>query len=323
MGGEATRSTTPAVLLEGPGKLRVTPLALTPPGREDVVVAVRWSGISTGTERLLYTGTMPPFPGLAYPLVPGYESVGEVVWCGPAAGLQPGEHVFVPGARCYRDAAGLFGGAARRLVVPAERVVRLSGPVGPSATLLALAATALHALDVGEVQAGADTLVVGHGSLGRLLARLTPLVAGDARGPRVWETSAERRRGARGYEVWAPEDDDRSGYHTIVDVSGDGSVLDGLVDRLAPGGRIVLAGFYDRPLSFHFAPAFLREAQLRVAAQWQPGDLHRVAELAASGRLSLDGLVTHQAPAQHAEQAYRTAFEDARCLKMVLDWRDL
>ena len=32
---------------------------------------VEWSGISTGTERLLWSGRMPPFPGLGYPLVPG------------------------------------------------------------------------------------------------------------------------------------------------------------------------------------------------------------------------------------------------------------
>jgi myo-inositol-1(or 4)-monophosphatase len=38
--------------------------------------AVLHSGISTGTERLLWDGTMPPFPGLGYPLVPGYETVG-------------------------------------------------------------------------------------------------------------------------------------------------------------------------------------------------------------------------------------------------------
>jgi bacteriochlorophyllide a dehydrogenase len=46
-----------------------------------VVVDVEWSGISTGTERLLFTGRMPPSPGMGYPLVPGYESVGRVRRC--------------------------------------------------------------------------------------------------------------------------------------------------------------------------------------------------------------------------------------------------
>ena len=84
---------------------------------------------------------------------------------------------------------------------------------------------------------------------------------------------------------------------------------------------MVLAGFYEAPLSFVFPPAFMREARIRVAAQWAPQDLVDVIALAGSGRLSLDGLVTHQSAATQADAAYRTAFDDADCLKMVLDWR--
>jgi 3-hydroxyethyl bacteriochlorophyllide a dehydrogenase len=39
-----------------------------------------------------------------------------------------------------------------------------------------------------------------------------------------------------------------------------------------------------------------------------------------SGKLSLDGLITHCVPATDADSAYRTAFTDAACLKMILDW---
>jgi 3-hydroxyethyl bacteriochlorophyllide a dehydrogenase len=84
----------------------------------------------------------------------------------------------------------------------------------------------------------------------------------------------------------------------------------------------VLAGFYDEPLSFTFPPAFMREAHIRVAAQWQPRDLIAVRELAESGRLDLDGLITHRQDPGQADAAYRTAFGDPACLKMILDWRN-
>ena len=90
-----------------------------------------------------------------------------------------------------------------------------------------------------------------------------------------------------------------------------------------PGGEIVLAGFYSQPLHFNFAPAFMREAQIRCAAEWQRPDLLAVRELAEAGRLSLDGLITHHEDATTAASAYRTAFGDLQCLKMVLDWRTL
>jgi 3-hydroxyethyl bacteriochlorophyllide a dehydrogenase len=90
---------------------------------------------------------------------------------------------------------------------------------------------------------------------------------------------------------------------------------------MAMGGEVVLAGFYDEPMSFTFPPAFMREARIRVAAQWQPADLIAVKNLAESGQLSLDGLITHRFLADDADNAYRTAFSDPRCLKMILDWR--
>jgi 3-hydroxyethyl bacteriochlorophyllide a dehydrogenase len=307
---------TMAVLLQEPEHLRLARLQLTPPGDDDVVVDVEWSGISTGTERLLWSGRMPHFPGMGYPLVPGYESVGRIASAGATSGRQAGERVFVPGARCFGPVRGLFGGAAQRLVVAGAKAVPVAETLREHAVLLALAATAYHA----AAGARQPDLIIGHGVLGRLLARLA-LVAG-APPPVVWESNPARREGAEGYAVIDPAGDARRDYRAIYDVSGDSGLLDSLIGRLAPGGEVVLAGFYAAPLSFAFPPAFLREARIRVAAEWREPDLAAVIALAGDGRLSLDGLITHCEPAPQAATAYRTAFTDPACLKMILDWRD-
>ncbi|WP_354543812.1 chlorophyll synthesis pathway protein BchC [Roseovarius sp. MBR-78] len=309
---------TRAVFLNGPEDLHLGRLALKTPGAGDIVVEIAHSGISTGTEKLFWTGTMPPFPGMGYPLVPGYEAAGEVVEADPATGYRPGDHVFVPGANCFEGAHGLFGGAAARLVSPAERVTRIDPAMEAEGALLALAATARHTM------AGLDKsmpdLIVGHGVLGRLLARLA--IAAGAPAPVVWEVEPGRRSGAEGYQVIAPEDDPRRDYRAIYDASGNAAILDDLIGRLAKGGEIVLAGFYPAGLSFAFPPAFMREARLRVAAEWTRGDLVAVRDLIETGALSLGGLITHQARAEDAPQAYRTAFGDPDCLKMILNWKD-
>ena len=117
------------------------------PAAGDVTVETLWSGVSAGTERLLFEGRMPAFPGMGYPLVPGYESVGRVVDAGPEAKIAIGTQVFVPGAKCFGDSVRcVHGGAASLLVAPASRVVPVSAGLGENAVLLALAATALHAL---------------------------------------------------------------------------------------------------------------------------------------------------------------------------------
>ncbi|MEO1273867.1 MAG: chlorophyll synthesis pathway protein BchC [Pseudomonadota bacterium] len=308
---------TTAVLMRAPGDISLDTLELRAPNVDEIVVEIAYSGVSAGTERLLWTGRMPPFPGMGYPLVPGYESVGEVVEAGPLAGVPVGTTVFVPGADCYEGARGLFGGAARRIVSRADRAVRLSGAPGPEAALIALAATARHAI------AGLDTelpdLIVGHGVMGRLLARLT--LAAGGRPPVVWECASERRAGDYPYPVIDPGDDPKRLYRTIYDVSGDGAQLDRLIPRLEKGGEIVLAGFYAEPLSFAFPPAFMKEARLRVAAEWTPSDMQATRLLIEEGHLALDGLISHTAPAAGASAAYKTAFDDPACLKMILNWK--
>jgi 3-hydroxyethyl bacteriochlorophyllide a dehydrogenase len=303
---------TNAVVLDAPGQIGIRALALTPPGDEDVVVDIAWSGISTGTERLLYTGRMPSFPGMGYPLVPGYESAGFVSDAGKNAGVEIGQFVYVPGASCYGEIRGLFGGSAQRVVTRGARVVKLRDTLGENATLLALAATAQHAITVG----GTPDLIIGHGTLGRLVARLAVLAGGT---PVVWEHNPARRCGTQGYTAIDPAEDTDGRYRTIIDVSGAADLLDTLIGRLKPGGAVVLAGFYDS-IQFAFAPAFMREARVLIAAQWQPADLAAVVSHAESGALSLDNLITHRRPASDAQDAYRIAFGDPACLKMSLDW---
>lgn len=307
-----------AVVIEGPERLSLDRLSLQNPADDDIVVTTEWSGISTGTERLLWSGKMPPFPGMGYPLVPGYESVGRIESVGRnARHRRVGERVFVPGARCFGEVRGLFGGAASRLVVPAARVTPIDESLGENAVLLALAATARHTFAAPHAEP--PELIVGHGVLGRLLARLT--IASGAPAPTVWERDAARSAGGEGYRVCDPEEDERRNYRSVYDVSGDASILDALIGRLAPGGEVVLAGFYTEPMSFNFTAAFMREARLRVAAEWKDSDLAAVLQWIAEGRLSLDGLITHRAVAADADQAYRRAFGDSGCLKMILDWR--
>lgn len=307
-----------AVIVEKPECLRIGPLPLAPACEGDVVIETMMSGISTGTERLLFSGRMPHFPGMGYPLVPGYETIGRVVQSN-ADTLSVGDPVFVPGANCFGDVRGLFGGAASKLVVPAARVARIDDDFGQNAVLLALAATARHA--IAASQATPPDLIVGHGVLGRLLARLAVAMPGPK--PVVWEADPARAEGAVGYDVVRPEDDDRHDYRAIYDVSGDPAILDRLIARLAPGGEIVLAGFYSQPLSFAFPPAFMREARMRIAAEWKPDDLQAVLALIGQGTLSLDGLLTHTLPAEKAADAYDIAFNDPACLKMTLDWSSL
>ena len=311
-----------AIVFEAPLSIAVRTLELAPMGPRDVEVAVSFSGISTGTERLLWDGTMPPFPGLSYPLVPGYETVGTVAQMGAeVTGLSLGDLVFLPGSYAFQGVQNIFGGSGSRLVVPHERAVKLDAALGVKGVLLALAATAHHVFTVGRegLPLAYPDLIIGHGIMGRLLARM--VVAAGKPAPVVWETQAVRQSGALGYGVIHPDDDARKDYRCICDVSGDSGILNRVIPKMAPGGEVVLAGFYKQDLSFSYAMAFMREASIRVAAQWKKHDLDAVVAMFHNGSLPLEGLITHFETPQRAQQAYEVAFGDPQCLKMVIDWR--
>ncbi|MFM7342396.1 MAG: alcohol dehydrogenase catalytic domain-containing protein, partial [Betaproteobacteria bacterium] len=166
-----------AIVFQNPRRLSVQSLDLRPLGPGQIEVEVDFSGISTGTERLLWDGSMPAFPGMGYPLVPGYETTGLVVGLHPEGneGLSLGDRVFVPGSYSFEGVHNLFGGAGSRLIAASSRVVKVSTALERNATLLALAATAYHSVAMGGTRepAAPPALIVGHGIMGRLLARLT------------------------------------------------------------------------------------------------------------------------------------------------------
>ena len=304
-----------AVVIDQPQQVMLRRLALDLPGETDVLVEIDWSGVSAGTEKLLWSGEMPPFPGMGYPLVPGYEAVGRITEATGVNRARIGDSVFVPGARCFGDVRGLFGGNAARVVLPAARAIAIEPDLGEQGVLLALAATAQHALRM----AGAPPeLIIGHGVLGRLLARLA-VAAGQA--PMVWERHPQRMQAGAGYDVIEPESDSRRDYRCVIDASGDVGILDQAIARLARQGRLILAGFYPGRVDFAFAPAFMREITIAIAAEWQSEDLDQVLACLRARQLSLDGLITHHAPAHAAAEAYHTAFDAADCLKLLIDWR--
>ena len=239
---------TKAVVMTGPKKLSLEALKVREPNKDEVVVEIKYSGISSGTEKLFWSGQMPHFPGMGYPLVPGYESVGEIVSAATDTGFKTGDYVFVPGANCFGEIRGLFGGTAKTLVTSAERIIKIDSSMKEQGALFALAATARHAI-AGFGNELPD-LIVGHGVLGRLLARLT--IAAGGKPPTVWELNDDRIGDATEYSVIHPDKDIRKNYKSIYDVSGDSSIVDNLVARIEKGGEIVLAGFYPGNINFAF-----------------------------------------------------------------------
>lgn len=164
-----------AFWLAAPGRGEIRDEALPVAADGDVVVRALFSGISRGTESLVFQGRVPPaeyrrmrapfqagdFPA---PVKYGYASVG-LVEAGPP-GLQ-GQHVFA----LYPHQT--------RYVVPASAAHLLPAGVPPARAILAAnLETALNGVWDAGVQPGDRVTVVGGGAVGCLVAWLAGRVPG-------------------------------------------------------------------------------------------------------------------------------------------------
>ena len=264
----------------------------------DVLVSVEYSTINY-KDGLAITGRFPVVR--TFPMVPGIDVAGTVE-SSASPRFKPGDKVLING---YGVGDFHWGGLAQKARVKSDWLIPVPktfstqnamaiGTAGYTAMLCVLA------LEKHGVRPEQGSVLVtgaagGVGSISiALLAKLGYTVAAST--GRIEETGFLKNLGAT-------------------------QIIDRAMKHLARHGEIVLAGFYSEPLHFVFPPAFMREATLRIAAQWDQADLTAVLDLVSAGKLSLDGLVTHRSPAADAPSAYETAFTHPGCLKMVLDWR--
>jgi 2-desacetyl-2-hydroxyethyl bacteriochlorophyllide A dehydrogenase len=164
-----------AFWVAAPGRGEIRPETLPAPAPDEVLVRTLYSGISRGTESLVFAGRVPesqheamraPFQegGFPGPVKYGYSSVG-VVEQGPP-GLE-GETVFC-----------LFPHQTR-YVVPARAVQPLPRGLPPArAVLAANAETAVNGLWDAALQPGDRVRVIGAGVVGCLVAWLAARIPG-------------------------------------------------------------------------------------------------------------------------------------------------
>jgi threonine dehydrogenase-like Zn-dependent dehydrogenase len=149
--------------------------ALPRPSEGDVVVRTRHSGVSRGTEALVFGGQVPrsehermraPFQSgeFPWPVKYGYSAVGRVE-AGPEALV--GRHVFC--LHPHQD----------RFVVPADAVIALPDEVPPARAILAAnVETAINAVWDAEIGPGDRVAVVGAGVIGALVGWLAGRIPG-------------------------------------------------------------------------------------------------------------------------------------------------
>ena len=246
-----------SLLFTAPYKVAVEEYSIRPPITGEALVQTLASGISSGTELLLYRGQMPAdlsvdesIPSLngsfQYPLKYGYAAVGRVIELGPGtSSLRPGDLVFS------------FHPHESPFVCPTTELIKVpSGISAEDATFLPNMETAVNLVMDGQPSIGEQVTIFGQGVVGLLVTALVSrmpvasLVTID-RFSRRREVSLELGATASlgpeelsDIDTALQEDREYAGADLCYELSGNPEALDAAIRTTGYNGRLVIGSWY-------------------------------------------------------------------------------
>jgi 2-desacetyl-2-hydroxyethyl bacteriochlorophyllide A dehydrogenase len=314
------------------------------PGRGEVRVEALFSGISHGSEMMVYRGEVPSRLALdatlstlqgsfSFPVKYGYASVGRVVDVGSEVEeLAEGDLVFAfnPHETCY--------------TVPATVVIKLPQELDPRIGVFAAnVETALNSLLDAVPRLGERVVVIGQGVVGLLITQLVRragaslVITSD-----LYEKRRQLSRSAGADVALDPSAESLAervsaltggtGADVVIEASGQPRALDDAITAAAHEGRVVIVSWYGAKRAelalgsdFHRKRLTLKSSQVSnldpsLAPRWT---IRRRRELAVRylGELLLDELISHVLPFDRAAEAYRLIDEQqGEVIQVVLDY---
>jgi len=318
------------VVITEPYQVAVREVDLPPPGPNQILVTTEVSAVSAGTELAVWTGTHqwlkdPSLPDWKFPFRPGYSAAGRVVSVGSAvSGWKPGDRVSYPGNHA----------SAELLTIGHERGRLWRLPDKLDAERAAVACIARYGLGASiraGLTLGRSAAVLGLGIIGQFALRC--LIAGGAHPVIGVDAVAMRRAGlaAGADHVLDPSSGDvreqlsrfldQRGAEIVADATGVPDAVPVAMSLACDGGQVIVVGsprgraievnFYDdlhrRYLEVTGAHGnmLFEPAHTRLAGAWDINKAQRwlLASL-DSGRLNLDGLLTHRIRPEELGGAY-------------------
>jgi len=280
---------------------------------------------------------------ITHPIVGGHEMAG-IVRGGELDGVRVAVDPAIPCHHCDLCLAGhpnlcrniVFAGHAHRdggfqryLAWPTARLHRLPDSLSDAdGAMLEPLGVAVHAVDLGHVQLGSSTAVIGCGPIGLLMIQVAR-AAGAARVlaadpvPHRREAAIERGADAvldpsepRYFERLA-EFTDGLGVDVAFEIAGTDAAIDAAVEVVRPGGRVVLAGIPSTESSaFPASPA--RRKGLTFSMVRRMKEVYpRATALVTGGLVDVRNLVSHRFPLEEVATAFETGVA-RQGLKVIL-----
>ena len=334
-----------AAYYEGDRRIRLGAGDIVDPGPGEARLKISHCGIC-GTDLHIYHGAMDA--RVSMPLVMGHEMSATVDAVGPGVSDHaPGDNVVVmplaPCGHCPACAAGHShichnldflgidtpGAFQSYWTVPAYTLHRLPQDLSlKHGALIEPLAVAVHDVRLAGLKAGDQVVVLGGGPIGMLVA----LVARQA-GAQVLvsEINPYRVELARqlGLEAVNPGEVDlvklvmqrtnNSGADIVFEVSGSQAGAGVMTDLLRTRGLAVIVAIFARKPEIDLFRFFWRELRLQGVRVYEAQDFAAAIELAATGALPLDELITDIRPLSALKSGFEDMDSGGQVMKILLE----
>ena len=330
-----------AVWFDAPNSAVIREEVVPAAGDGDITVQTILSGISQGTETVIYRGKGSPEQKVdpktcvgesmgSFPIKFGYQNVGRIIRAGSRSGFSEGDLVF---SRFPHQA--LF-----TIEADPQLSYRIPDHIDPETAvfgnLLVVAVNAL--LDV-PVRLGDVVAVHGLGILGLFCAQLAAMTSPHVIGV---DPNPARRALAQRFGIGAvatPEDavdeinrrSNGRGADISIEVSGAPAALQNAIRSTGSEGSVVVVSWYGKEgVTLSLSPEFhvkrLRIVSSQIGAiglglqpRWDPARrMSLVWDLLPS--LHPRELITHRVPFERAQEAYQLFKNDGNALGVVLTY---
>lgn len=286
------------------------------------------------------------------PVILGHELAGTVVEVGPGVtGVRPGQRVAVLGATtvtcgtCEYCRSGYFifcpkrrgmghgvnGGFAKYVVARPDQLYTV--PDGMSLQEAALsepfAAIVQAVIEIARVRRGETALVSGPGPMGLLCLKLlvaegvktivagTPADAARLDAARRFGASAVVDVAAQNLAEAVAEETAGAGVDATFECAGHPQSVRGCIEALRPMGRHTQVAICGQDVSFPLDRVFYRQLTVSGSVCYTARTWERMFEIFASGRISLQDLVSHTLPISEWRAAFDLCVE-RKALKVLL-----
>ena len=311
-----------ALVLLKANKLKLQSAKYVADGPHDILVRTIASTITPGLDRLLLTNKPVSRKVLAYPVMPGSETIGQVMEVGPAVtSVKEGDFVYAFKGDCWVGIDPYYGCHAEVIPTSEENVLPLGREPIHRDLLTGLVGYVLSAMEKIDFDPAMRVLLLGLGSVGLMVSEylhyrgICHVDALENFPLRGQLSHAENI----GIEIVDFTDDFNDRYDLVIETTGRILMVEKVMRLLKPKGKVLLMGSYE-VLGYDYRLIQHKEPVIVCSSVTDRRHLIEAKELLEREVLETEKFFTNVFPVSQYELAYRIALDSKEAIKTVISW---